>query len=121
MNRFKKKKQEQLQTADEQARGPLPASHDHHEEDYLSGAFVDQPPTSTSSSKRAAEPPPLQATSKKAKAANAAEKLQEGMNTPLSQVLTFFPFPPILALRFMHRFIPFPYPYRTMSACGCSS
>ncbi len=116
MNRFKKKKQEELQAAVEQARG-----HDHHEGDYLSGAFVDQSPTSTSSSKRAAEPPPLQATSKKAKAVNAAEKLQEGMNTPLSQVLTFFPFPPILALRLMHRSIPFPYPYRTMSACGCSS
>ena len=102
MNRFKKKKQEQLQTADEQARGPLPASHDHHEEDYLSGG--------TSRRKRVGESPPLQATSKKAKAANAAEKLQEGMKTPVSQELTFFPFPPILALRLMHRFIPFPNP-----------
>lgn len=89
MNRFKKKKkQEQLKAAEEQSRRSLPPAGHHDEEgqDYLSGAFVDEPPISTSGSKRTAEPPPPQTVSKKAKAENAAEKLQEGMNTPLSQV-----------------------------------
>lgn len=124
MNRFKKKKQQQLE-AEAQTKALAPSNPDH--EDYLSGDFDGQPPTtSTTTSKRAAELPP-EAMSKKAKAANAAEKLQEGMNTPLPQVPftlqrlpVILPTPPPFISSCL---VPFasPYPHRTMSAYGCSS
>jgi hypothetical protein len=88
MNRFKEqRKREQLEATEKQSRS-LPPTGYHHDEDYLSGMFVDQQPTNSIGSKRAVKPPPSRATSKKARAANAEEKLQEGMNTPLPQVMT---------------------------------
>lgn len=85
MNRFKEtRKQDQLEVAEKQSRSLLPNGY-HDDEDYLSGTFVDQQPTTNIGSKRAVQPRPSKATSKKSKAANAEEKLQEGMNTPLPQ------------------------------------
>lgn len=81
MNRFQKRKKEQR--IEEQHHGGLPLSKSP--EDYLSAAFIDEPVKDSVES--SCHPAPVPA-SKKAGAALVAEKLEKGLQTPLSEVLS---------------------------------